>query len=352
MRNFLGQGISAGFMPIGDRRLSGSSIEQQCCHWIFEHDVYQAWRKSNTPTSRALWVHGPPGSGKSVLCRAVVRSIEQEPSVAVASHFFRFDQNYTTLDVLKSLAAQLWDTWLSHHPSDLDSSSGFLLDTLAHLADDKTMDPVLRVCSVLQELVQTFSAVYFFIDGVDEEVAKGMDVYSDFERQSSPKHALGVLDEIERFIASNAEGPTAIHLWVSSQDVPYTRQRFETYSSFDIKHAVKAGVNCYLSRAIGGLTFVPLERRDTILHQLLDRAESNFLWAHLMVVELRKASTLAEMDQVLKEGRAENLDQYYGKFFKNLLSDGKAPISRYGWILSSVGGSGLISHFLVTCFLW
>ncbi|EKM58423.1 uncharacterized protein PHACADRAFT_207247 [Phanerochaete carnosa HHB-10118-sp] len=327
VRNFLGWRIP---VPVGDRRLSSQSVEQQCCRWVFEHDVYQAWHKSEDPPPRALWVHGPPGSGKSVLCWSVVRSIEQEqPSVAVISHFFRFDQSYTTLEVLKSLAAQLWETWLSRHPSDSD-----LLDTLVHLVEDKTMDPFSQVLSILKALVQTFPVVYFFIDGVDEEVTKKTSARSDNEHHGPPKHALGVLDEIEKFIALNAEGHTALRLWVSSQDVPYTRQKFKAYSPFDIKHAVKAGVSCYLSRAISHLTVVPPERREAILHQLLDRAESNFLWAHLIVVELSKTSDVDEMDRVLREGRAENLDQYYGNFFKNLLSDGKA--SKYSDVFSLV----------------
>lgn len=279
--------------------------------------------------SRALWVYAPPGSGKSTLCRRVVQLVEKEPSVAVASHFFRFDQNYTTLDVLKSLAAQLWELWASRRHSYSP------VEKLARFAADKTSDAASQVLSILHELIQALPTVYFFIDGVDEEVKKGEGSGLDKYHQKNAS-ALGVMDALHRFVESSAEEHGATHLWISSQDVAYTREKFKIYTHLDIKDAVKSGISCYLTSAISDLTVVPPEQRTSILQQLLARAESNFLWAHLMVVKLRKATNLAEMDKALEEGRADDLDAYYETFFDKLLSGDRASISRYSYISPSV----------------
>lgn len=297
-----------------------SKLEEQCCEWIFEEQKYRAWLEGES-SPQALWVHGPPGSGKSTLCRKVAQSVERDKhSVAVASHFFRFDQNYATVDVLKSLAAQLWEQWVLRY------SSSPLLDKLARFADEgsKGKEPVQQATSILRELVEELPTVYLFLDGVDEEVAKGVD---GGPSRDSHKNALEVLDLMDSFVTAPGERGI-IRLWISSQDVPYAQEKFKTYTPFNIKEAVKTGIHHYLSRTIGDLTVVPLDRRDSILQELTTRAESNFLWAHLMVIELRKATTPAEMDQALEDGRADDLDEYYGRFFNKRLSGKKDLISR------------------------
>ncbi|KAH9910657.1 uncharacterized protein B0H18DRAFT_1176611 [Fomitopsis serialis] len=310
VRSFLGRPIPAGAGAIRDS-CQNSTIRDQCCDWIFENPTYQTWRTGDA-RSPALWVYAPPGSGKSTLCRRVVQAVQREsPSVAVASHFFQFDQEFTTLDVLKSLAAQLWES------SSLQHSSYSLLHALARLADDKTKDTTTQVRSILDTLIQTLPTVYIFIDGVDEEVAKGTAGNACRDNEAS-FNTLPVLDVINSFVTSDARTHRGIRLWISSQDIPYTRRKFEAYTLFNIKDAVKSGIWCYLSSAIHDLTFVPPEQRDSILQQLMGRVESNFLWAHLMVVELTKATTLAEMDRILGEGRVGDLDAYYARFLDNL----------------------------------
>ncbi|KAH9838292.1 uncharacterized protein C8Q71DRAFT_750327 [Rhodofomes roseus] len=328
IRSFLGQPISTGGPTFVTNSRQLSAIEDQCCAWIFEDPTYQAWRKgemdSTVPT--ALWVYAPPGSGKTTLCERVVRAVrEEQPSVAVASHFFRFDQTFTTLDILKSIAVQLWEFWASQHYPDSHS----LLPTLSRLADDKTKDAASRVRSILDTLVQALPTVYFFIDGVDEEAAKAVNDTLHRDTLAAPD-ARSILDVIERFISSDKN--RRVHLWISSQDVSYTRKKLENYTQFDIKHAVQAGIRCYLTRSILDPAVVPLAaaERESILQRLMKRVESNFLWAHLMVVELKKATNSAEINQILEDGRADELDEYYARFLDSLklLPSNKASISR------------------------
>ena len=322
MRDFLGMPLATGSTSATVGRLPGSQsaeIEKRCCDWVFSHSVYQAWRSGDTP-SPALWVYGPPGSGKSTLCRRVIDAIQEEPSVSIASHYFRFDQNYTTLDVLRSLTSQLLESYLSGQPS-----SDFV-EKLAQFADDRTKDSTTRVLSILQELTLHLPAAHFFLDGVDEEVAKLTNANQGPE--SVAQNALDVLGVLDGLVALNGEGRSNVRLWISSQNVQYTRQNFKAYTPFDIKDAVRSGIRCYLTRSVEDLSFIPQEQRDSILHQLLGRVESNFLWARLIIVELLKATNQAEMDEILEEGRAQDLDTYYCRFLNKLLQGNRASVAR------------------------
>ncbi|TFY50864.1 hypothetical protein EVJ58_g10856 [Rhodofomes roseus] len=170
--------------------------------------------------------------------------------------------------------------------------------------------------------------MYFFIDGVDEEVARAT---GSVPRRDSDPDVLDILGTLDSFVTQReTKARGSVHLWFSSQDNPNTRRRFERYTQFDIKDAVKPGIQSYLSCSIDNLTVAPPERRKLILKQLTDRAKSNFLWAHLMVDELEKATSLAEMDRILEEGRVDDLDKYYATFLNKLSrSTGhRASISR------------------------
>ncbi|KAI0747513.1 hypothetical protein C8Q74DRAFT_1442530 [Fomes fomentarius] len=317
----LDESLTMGFTSLNDGRLPGSAyanINDRSCDWIFSNPTYQAWRKGDTP-SPALWVYGPPGSGKSTLCRKVVRTLKEESSVAIASHYFRFDQNYATLDVLKSLSVQLFESYLSEHPS-YDSH----IEKLAKLAAERKKDVEMRVLSILRELALHLTAVHFFLDGVDEEFAKISDPSRGRGVGGATKNALDVVGVLGNFVAPTGEGRGTVRLWISSQNIPYTQENFKSYTPFDIKDAVKAGIRDYLTRSVENFEFIPPDRRNAILHRLLDRVESNFLWAHLIIVELGTAINLRALEEVLsEEGQAKNLDEYYRRLLNRLLHGSK-----------------------------
>ncbi len=320
-------------------------VEDRCCSWIFDHSTYQAWRTGNTP-SPVLWVYGPPGSGKSTLCRNVVRALTKESSVTIASHYFRFDQDHSTLDVLKSLSAQLFDSYLSTHPA-CDSDSDSFVSKLAGLAADRKTDVKTRVPSILQELALHLPAVHFFLDGVDEDVAKPRGF------GATPPNALDVLAHLDTFVAPTRQRRDQVRMWITSQNLGYRRnQKFNSYTPFDIKDAVKTGISEYLACSVGNLEFIPQDRRNAVLQSLLDRVESNFLWAHLITVELGKATDSAGLKNILEEGQAKDLDEYYCKFLNRLLHRSREEVELARCVTSKCALHGTIDTHVVMCSHW
>ncbi|KAL4904169.1 hypothetical protein BDW74DRAFT_179259 [Aspergillus multicolor] len=53
------------------------------CNWITSHPTYQDWLYRSRNTAKTLWIHGPPGFGKSVLCAHIIQSL-QKPHLNLA----------------------------------------------------------------------------------------------------------------------------------------------------------------------------------------------------------------------------------------------------------------------------
>jgi hypothetical protein len=88
-----------------DRNLRGCS--RITCQWLFSHDEFLRWQ-NNPPLSPILWIHGPPGSGKSTLCSSAIEFLAKSPgSDVVIFHFYDFAQHLSPEQTLSILAAQL-----------------------------------------------------------------------------------------------------------------------------------------------------------------------------------------------------------------------------------------------------
>ncbi|KAH8983642.1 hypothetical protein EDB92DRAFT_2117399 [Lactarius akahatsu] len=90
---------------VGDRRHEGTA------QWFFESNRFEDWKL----TGSLLWIHGKPGSGKSVLCSAIINDITtrcetrsaSNPSMAYFYFDFRDVDKKARRNLLPSLLLQL-----------------------------------------------------------------------------------------------------------------------------------------------------------------------------------------------------------------------------------------------------
>ncbi|KAF8460885.1 hypothetical protein DFH94DRAFT_360973 [Russula ochroleuca] len=78
--------------------------------WLIQGDTYEEWKSSGS--SSLLWINGKPGSGKSVICSAIIEDIRtlQKSGMASLAFFycdFREDQKKDKRGLLSSLLVQL-----------------------------------------------------------------------------------------------------------------------------------------------------------------------------------------------------------------------------------------------------
>lgn len=268
------------------------------CDWLIERPEYTAWR-NRTTTPPVLLIYAPPASGKSTLCSRIIQSIQEADSaIAVVYHFYRFDEPFKALEVLKHFAHQLLKKYLE---------SSYSRDVLKNLVD-KAEGGIGLHCTeeIIILLVQYLPGVYLFLDGLDEASAS--------ETWIEAEKVLNLL------LALTKRYPDTVRVWSSSQKVPCVSDKFKVYSSLHITDEMENDTIFYLSSEMDKLEFS--EDKQSILRNLKDRAAGNFLWAKFIIRDLKRANSPADMTRIVEEG--PTLDDYYKRFFERILANDRS----------------------------
>lgn len=84
---------------------------ESTCEWIFAKSEYVSWASSDFPfdAAKVLWVHGPPGYGKSVLCARLVQQLRSTYGYPLAYFFCSRDAelHQNPLSMIRSWVSQL-----------------------------------------------------------------------------------------------------------------------------------------------------------------------------------------------------------------------------------------------------
>ncbi|OAX38625.1 hypothetical protein K503DRAFT_866020 [Rhizopogon vinicolor AM-OR11-026] len=258
------------------------------CEWLLDHPDFVAW-SSGTSSSPVLWLHGPPGSGKSTLCSTISHRLD-----SVAFHFCDFAQQYKPFEILRMLALQL----LCKHWTDLHNIPQELCDVA-----QATPSVLENVQNMIQVLVKNQPKVYFLLDGLDEETTG--------ERWKD------TVDVLRFLIQLTKDFPTKVRVWCSSQPRSLIKKELEGYPDLDITAHAKKDIAFFLSKAIPEAEELEPLDQEKFLQDLHRRAECSFLWASLMISELQGSPTsLREMKELIERGLPSTLLEYYSLFFK------------------------------------
>jgi hypothetical protein len=130
--------------------------------WFINGDDFCKWLK--TPNS-FLWIHGVPGSGKSILFSTAIHYISQVNVAHNAGHaFFYFDfkdvSKQSAEGMLRALILQL-----SRQESERDCKSD--LDQLYPSNESRDL-PLDELITCLQRMVQRFPNAFILLDALDE----------------------------------------------------------------------------------------------------------------------------------------------------------------------------------------
>jgi hypothetical protein len=137
-------------------------------HWILESEIFKEW--TQTP-GQALWLHGIPGAGKTIICSTIIDHVEElcksQSESCVAYYYFDFsDQSIQKLGyLLRCLIWQLCrhDEYLSDHAWSLYTS-----------CDDGRQEPRDEaLASTLFAILNEGGQSYVIIDALDECTSEG-----------------------------------------------------------------------------------------------------------------------------------------------------------------------------------
>lgn len=284
------------------KRLNGT------CGWILKHISFLDWASPGFPAGSAklLWINGPAGFGKTVLCARVVEYLSSTHDTPTAHFFFSsdFESRKDPFAAVRSWLAQL-----------LPRPAAFKLVRAKWEAQDAPIATRADIVRLLQEVAHAIPGCTFVIDGLDEcDDARGLGIGG-----SSP--LVVFLETIQRVIAD-----TTTRIMIASRDAPEIRQCFTSNTRITLfKHTispedVQPDIESY-SRSIVDrkLSDKGETAKGDISQKLARRCEGQFLWLTLQEGSLRSGKNKKQLEAAIDK-TPTGLDRLYDRSWEKILS--------------------------------
>ncbi|BCS12767.1 NACHT and TPR domain protein [Aspergillus luchuensis] len=280
-------GPSDMYYTFARKRLSGTG------EWIEAEVGFQAWLKQEQPL---LWIHGPPGCGKSFLAEYIIsnlktrfpQGVDQGSEVSVGYYFFK-DNNPQTRGLHQAFRDVAYQICLN------DSVYAGHVATHCSAPGD--------ICS-LQSAWMTLFRDYFIEDDAGSRhayiVLDGLDECMEADRQS-------LLEFLSELTADEAGSKPRVQFVMLgrphlSADVADALQESVASISIDrskndddiaryVEHSMRRSRN--ISRA-------PPSLRKEVMEFLVKNAQGMFLWVDLMTQELGRHNRASSMRECLQ----------------------------------------------------
>ena len=266
------------------------------CEWVLQLDQFVEWVSPQSAQAKLLWLHGPPGFGKTFISAWITQFLMKKSQQPVV-YFFCVADNQLSRDpyaILRSWMSQL-----------LDQYSAVLPLVGAFFASRPSKDQILTHL----ELWQLFDCIgegipgcTFILDGFDEcvDINCGVqyhtnDPRSDFLRDllsHLPKAAARVLvvsrnvPDIKEYLSRSLQKTQALDMYeyaISAKD-----------TSADVAAFSESMINQRLPRKNAAL-------KDKIAKEAAKRSEGMFLWINLLEKEISPGQNAKELHQTVLE---------------------------------------------------
>ncbi|KAI9434814.1 hypothetical protein H4582DRAFT_2130890, partial [Lactarius indigo] len=274
---------STNHIIASDRQHDGTA------EWFCKGNTFDEWKA----TGSLLWVHGKPGSGKSILCSAIINDIDALNKAGLASMaYFYFDfrdlAKQSRRDLLRSLLIQLSD------------SSDPFCDILSRLYDTygkgtrQPSDNALIDCLKEMLTLPNQCPVYLIMDALDEcPNTSGI--------PSTRELVLDVVKELVELRVSSLR----MHCSVSLHNESGQEKDIAEY----IKSVVYSPSNTMMRRWRD-------EDKEMVVQTLSERADGMFRWVFCQLETLRHCLP-QNVPHILRQLPA-TLDETYARVLKEI----------------------------------
>jgi hypothetical protein len=130
------------------------------CDWILHKPAYLHWESPEFPSDAAkfLWIYGPAGCGKSVLCASLVKRLTTIPTIPLAFFFLSDETGLAHDAIIRSWVAQL----VTSNQHAFECAQKQLKTAEAHLASQND------IWELFRSIISSVPSCTFVIDGLDE----------------------------------------------------------------------------------------------------------------------------------------------------------------------------------------
>ncbi|KAH9029595.1 hypothetical protein EDB85DRAFT_1516161 [Lactarius pseudohatsudake] len=275
--------------------------------WFFQGSIFIEWKS----TGSLLWIHGKPGSGKSVICSSVVQDIMAvcEAGSAIMAYFyfdFRDLKKQSRHDLLLSLVFQL---------STRSSPCCDVLHRVYETHEDGTRQPsddTLQEC--LKEMLRLLGHGPTFI------VLDALDECPDSPGIPSPRHE--VLELVKELVDLDLQG---LHICATSRPEVDIRSVLDPLASRSVSLHNQTGqqtdIADYVRNVVNSSPSTEMRRwraddRNIVIGTLTKRADGMFRWVFCQLDALQHCFP-SNLRQFLNE-LPESLDETYERILRSI----------------------------------
>ncbi|KAH8886231.1 hypothetical protein GQ53DRAFT_695000 [Thozetella sp. PMI_491] len=274
---------------LNTRRLQGAG------DWLLQKPVFQEWRDAYA--SKLMWLRGRPGSGKSFLAGNVVNHLrEQERNVSTFFFSSQSENKSTASAFLRTMAYQM----AILHPEMLNVICDIFdrKDSVLDKVDHNAIWRQVFFSGILKTKLDR--PQYWIIDAMDE--CKASSDLINFLTKAQEFWPLCI------FVTSRNSFESSINITTPGLEV-LSISISDEESSNDI--------GLFLQTNIAFLPAPTPEAKQEMADRILERSRGCFLWANLILTELRQAQTASEIQMVLASNPTD-MDDLYGKILANM----------------------------------
>ncbi|KAI9436020.1 hypothetical protein H4582DRAFT_2130262 [Lactarius indigo] len=293
--------------PSTNHNIAGDRQHEGTAEWFIESDHFETWKV----TGSLLWIHGKPGSGKSILCSAIINNVKtlcEAGSASMAYFYFDFRDvdKKARRNLLPSLLVQL--STRSNTFCDIFSCLYKTHDNGAHQPSDKALTQCLKEMLTLPSQ----GPVYLIIDALDE-CPDTSDVPSAREL---------VLDLIKDLVGLRLSN---LHICVTSRPEVDICDALKSLASQTIslqdERGQKSDIASYVRSVVysGSGKFMRRWRKDDkehVIETLSERADGMFRWVFCQLEVLRNCLP-QNVQRILRE-LPNSLDETYERILREI----------------------------------
>ena len=266
-------------------RLPGS------CDWIADVDNYSEWLEGPVPS--VFWITGKPGAGKSFLSSKVIRDLKNRGKKCTY-YFFAFGEKSRagSSSFLKVLVCQLSRM---HEEIAVLVSKQCRRDPLLSKADHRSVWRKLFSEGLLQAKFN-LDDHYVVVDALDESTSDAELIPLLLKLSETGRMRVFVTSR-NTFESYGIACPSRVELMAA--EIPQI--------------ATTSDISLYVQANRGSLPALGQDReqgRDLILESILAKSDGCFLWVRLVMDELKRVHTAAEVRRVLREVPMDMDDLY------------------------------------------
>ncbi|KAM0241440.1 hypothetical protein ACHAP5_007637 [Fusarium lateritium] len=280
---------------------------EETCEWILHRDKFLEWQAPTT-TAKALWINGPAGFGKTVLCAKLVQEVKRTTAGLMAYFFLstKFEGRENPF-----LAMRSWLTSLV-----LKSQVAFEIVSKRRLSQHEQRAPQSTIIQLFGEVTIAIPGCTFILDGLDE--CTGM-------ADTDNKSVSHFLNDLRKSIYN-----TNTRLLVVSRPAAIIQQGLSLFPGYSVYNIELDDVGPDLIAFASDVVERKLALKDEpwkflVVQKIKDRCEGQFQWIKLQESSLRRRISKTHLERVIDQ-TPSGLDALYDREWNRINSMG--PLDR------------------------